>query len=52
MKNIENKEKIKYSIKNNKSEDRIVFLEIINQIKTKTNSKINFRLLETKRCIV
>jgi hypothetical protein len=49
---IENKEKVKYSIKNNNSEDSVVFLATKNQIKANINSRRNFRLTETKRCIV
>lgn len=47
-----NKEKTKYSTKNNNSDGHPVFLATKNQIKASTSSRRNFRLNAAIRCMV
>jgi len=49
--NIKNKVNVKYKTKNNITADNPVFLAIINQKKTKINSRMNLRPTETRLCI-
>ena len=49
--NIKNKVNVKYKTKNNITDDNPVFLAIKNQKKTKTSSRRNLRLTETRVCM-
>jgi hypothetical protein len=50
--NIKNKVRHKYKTKNNNTEGNSVFLRTINQIKARVNSRIIFKLTETRVCKV